>query len=75
MSERNKKGKDEKEIDKIEKEEMEKQNLLNKEIKSMDDILKFTLEERKKLIAQKDKEIEQKDQLIKKINIFYKNQK
>ena len=67
MSERNKKGKDEKEIDKIEKEEMEKQNRLNKEIKNNDDILKFTIEERKKLIAQKKKEIEQKDQLIKKI--------
>ena len=54
MTEPSKKGKDEIETEKKEKEEMEKQNLLNKEIKSMDDILKFTLEERKKLIAQKN---------------------
>ena len=75
MTEPSKKGKDEIETEKKEKEEMEKQNLLNKEIKSMDDILKFTLEERKKLIAQKDKEIEQKDQLIKKIKDANENLK
>ena len=63
MSEKNIKSKEDVDPEK-EKEEIEKQTRLLKQIRENDDLLKFTLEERKKLLSQKNKEIEKKEKLI-----------
>ncbi len=63
MSEKNTKSKEELDAEK-EKEEIEKQTRLLKQIQESEDLLKFTLDERKKLLAQKKKEIEKKEKLI-----------
>jgi len=61
MSEKNIKSKED--VD-PEKEEIEKQTRLLKQIQENDELLKFTLDERKKLLSQKNKEIEKKEKLI-----------
>ena len=63
MSEKNIKSKEDVDPEK-EKEEIEKQTRLLKQIQENDDLLKFTLDERKKLLSQKNKEIEKKEKLI-----------
>ena len=63
MSEKNTKPKEELDPEK-EKEEIEKQTRLLKQIQENDELLKFTLDERKKLLSQKNKEIEKKEKLI-----------
>ena len=59
MSEKNTKSKEELDAEK-EKEEIEKQTRLLKQIQESEDLLKFTLDERKKLIAQKKKKLKKK---------------
>ena len=63
MSEKNIKSKEDVDPEK-EKEEIEKQTRLLKQIQENDELLKFTLDERKKLLSQKNKEIEKKEKLI-----------
>ena len=63
MSEKNIKSKEDVDPEK-EKEEIEKQTSLLKQIQENDELLKFTLDERKKLLSQKNKEIEKKEKLI-----------
>ncbi len=63
MSEKNSKPKEEIDPEK-EKEEIEKQTRLLKQIQESEELLKFTIDERKKLMTQKKKEIEKKVKLI-----------
>jgi hypothetical protein len=54
MSEKNTKSKEELDAEK-EKEEIEKQTRLLKQIQESEELLKFTIDERKKLMTQKKK--------------------
>ena len=63
MSEKNIKSKEDVDPEK-EKEEIEKQTRLLKQIQENDELLKFTLDERKKLLSQKNKELEKKAKFI-----------